>query len=68
MSPAILVLKELVPGARVVAAMPPNRNSARLSKVCDATIAIGIAKVRQSQLPETVFAGSHPISRPAYWK
>jgi uncharacterized LabA/DUF88 family protein len=48
MSPAILALKEFVPSVRVIAAMPPNRNSARLSKVCDATISIGIAKVRQA--------------------
>ena len=68
MSPAILALKELVPSTRVIAAMPPNRNSARLSQVCDVTISIGTAKVRQAQLPEIVMAGSHMISRPSYWK
>lgn len=68
MSPAIHALKRLVPGIRVIAALPPNRNSAGLKAVCDAAITIGIAKIRQAQLPETVMAGSHRLTRPAHWK
>jgi uncharacterized LabA/DUF88 family protein len=68
MSPAIRALRRLVPDMRVIAALPPNRNSAGLKAVCDATIPIGIAKVRQAQLPETVMAGSHPLARPGHWK
>ncbi len=68
MSPAIRALRRLVPSVRVIAALPPNRNSAGLKAVCDAAIPIGKAKVRQAQLPETVMAGSHPLSRPDHWK
>jgi uncharacterized LabA/DUF88 family protein len=68
MSPAIRALKRLVPRARVIAALPPNRNSAGLKAVCDAAITIGTAKVRQAQLPETILTLTHPLSRPDHWK
>lgn len=68
MTPAVRALKRLAPGVRVVAAMPPNRNSAGLAAACDAAIPLGIAKVRQSQLPETVVDGSRPLTRPEHWK
>lgn len=68
MSPAIRALRRLVPGARVIAALPPNRNSAGLKAVCDAAITIGLAKIRQAQLPETVMAGSQALTRPNHWK
>lgn len=67
MSPAIRALRRLVPGVRVIAALPPNRRSFGLQAVCDATIPIGMAKVRQSQLPNTVTAGSRPLLRPSHW-
>lgn len=56
-SPAIRALRRLVPPARVIAALPPNRRS----------FGIGMAKVRQSQLPDTVQAGPHALQRPAHW-
>ncbi len=68
MAPGILALKRLKPDARVIAALPPKRKSQRLEALCDVTIPIGLAKVRQAQLPETVMAGQHPISRPDHWK
>jgi uncharacterized LabA/DUF88 family protein len=67
MSPAIRALRRLVPGVRVIAALPPNRRSFGLKAVCDAAIPIGMAKVRQSQLPNTVQAGSHTLLRPSHW-
>jgi uncharacterized LabA/DUF88 family protein len=68
MTPAVCALKRLAPAVRVVAAMPPNRNSAGLAAACDATIPIGIAKVRRAQLPEIVTAGPRPLARPERWK
>jgi len=67
MSPAIRALRRLLPGVRVVAALPPNRRSFGLQAVCDATIPIGMAKVRQSQLPNAVNAGSRILLRPPHW-
>jgi uncharacterized LabA/DUF88 family protein len=68
MVPAIRALRRLAPAVRVIAALPPNRRSSGLQAVCDATIPIGMAKVRQSQLPETVKVGSHTLARPPHWK
>jgi uncharacterized LabA/DUF88 family protein len=68
MTPAVRALKRLAPGVRVVAAMPPNRNSAGLAAACDAAIPIGIAKVRRAQLPEIVTAGPRSLTRPERWK
>jgi uncharacterized LabA/DUF88 family protein len=67
MSPAIRALRRLVPDVRIIAALPPNRRSFGLQAVCDATIPIGMAKVRQSQLPDTVSTGTRPLLRPSHW-
>lgn len=68
MVPAIRELRASRPEARVVGALPPNRNSSDLRRHCDASFQIGAAKIRQAQLPETVMDGPHAITRPAYWK
>lgn len=68
MASAVRELQCLRPGVRVIAAFPPNRNSSELKRVCDAFISIGDAKIRQAQLPETVWADGHAISRPDHWK
>jgi uncharacterized LabA/DUF88 family protein len=65
---AVRELKSLVPEVRVVAAFPPNRDSSELKRNCDAFMRIGDAKIRQAQLPETVWAGGHSITRPDHWK
>lgn len=66
--PAIKTAKRLRPGLRVVAAMPPGRNSGKLARACDASFPIGSAKVRQAQFPEEmVLATGASISRPEYW-
>jgi uncharacterized LabA/DUF88 family protein len=68
MSPAIRELRASRPDVRVLAALPPNRNSNDLRTHCDASFSIGAAKIRQAQLPATVMDGPHAITRPAYWK
>ena len=68
MSPAVQALRELAPGARVIAALPPNSRSFQLQGICDAAIPIGLAKVRQAQLPKTVMNGPRPLTRPEHWK
>ncbi len=68
MTPAVRALRRLAPEVRVVAALPPNRNSAGLAAVCDAAFPIGFAKVRQAQLPMTVRNGPHLLTRPEHWK
>lgn len=68
MVPAIREVKLLVPGVRVVGALPPNRHSGALKEACDVTFTIGTAKIRQSQLPDSVSAGGSVFTRPGYWK
>ncbi|GAA2614261.1 NYN domain-containing protein [Actinomadura fulvescens] len=68
MCPAVRAIKRLRPSVRVVAALPPKRRSFALQGLCDATIPIGMAKVRQSQLPEQVTAGSQSYARPSHWR
>lgn len=68
MAPAIRELRASRPEVRVLAALPPNRNSNDLRAHCDASFSIGAAKIRQAQLPETVMDGPYPLTRPTYWK
>jgi uncharacterized LabA/DUF88 family protein len=68
MIPAIRELRASRPEIQVIAALPPNRNSNDLRKHCDAAFPIGVAKIRQAQLPETVWANGYPITRPDYWR
>jgi hypothetical protein len=68
MAPAIRTVKDLRRNVRVLAAFPPNRNSSALRRLCDATIPIGMAKIRQSQLPETVMVDGRSYTRPLHWK
>jgi uncharacterized LabA/DUF88 family protein len=68
MVPAIRELRAARREARIVGALPPNRNSSDLRAHCDASFRIGAAKIRQAQLPETVMDGAYAITRPPYWK
>lgn len=55
-------------GKRVVVAFPPARASAALRRIAHASLTIGRATLRDSQLPETVVkADGHPLRRPASW-
>jgi uncharacterized LabA/DUF88 family protein len=68
MAPAVRRLRASRPAVRVIAVLPPNRNSNDLRTLCDAAFEIGTARIRQAQLPETVMDGEHAITRPVYWK
>ncbi len=68
MCPAIHAIRRLRPRVRVIAALPPNRRSPGLQRLCDATIPIGWANVRQSQLPDVVQSGRQRYTRPPHWK
>lgn len=68
MCPAVREVKSLRPAATVVAAFPPNRRSFDLKRACDAGFPIGLAKVRQSLLPEIVQANGQIYRRPSHWK
>lgn len=68
MCPAVRAAKRLRPTATLVAAFPPNRRSFDLKRVCDASFPIGLAKVRQSLLPEIVQADGQIYRRPSHWK
>ncbi|MBO0803809.1 MAG: NYN domain-containing protein [Nocardiopsaceae bacterium] len=68
MIPAVRALRRLVSGIRVLAVLPPRRRSFALATACDATIPIGVTRLRQSQLPRTVAAGSRLFVRPEHWK
>jgi uncharacterized LabA/DUF88 family protein len=68
MCPAIHSVRRLQPSARVVAALPPNRNSAALRAICDGSLSIGMDKIRRSQLPDIVMAGTGTFARPDHWK
>jgi uncharacterized LabA/DUF88 family protein len=64
---AIQELKGLRPGIRVIAALPPNRRSGDLTRACDGSFQISETKIRQAQLPKTVWVDGHPIARPDHW-
>jgi uncharacterized LabA/DUF88 family protein len=66
--PAIRSLKRLRPAKKVIAAFPPNRRSDDLRRAANATFTIGLAKLRQSQLPDTVVTGAGIVlTRPSHW-
>ncbi len=65
--PAIKAAKQVNPRLRVVAAMPPRRNSSELKKACNASFQIGKAKIRQAQLPDVVQRKKGTVKRPDYW-
>ncbi|WP_424528519.1 NYN domain-containing protein [Sphaerisporangium viridialbum] len=68
MCPAIRSVKRLLPSVRVIAVFPPNRRSHDLMRACDATLPLGLAKVRQSQLPESITVAGTTLKRPDHWK
>nr|WP_289018714.1 NYN domain-containing protein [uncultured Ornithinimicrobium sp.] len=66
--PAVRAVRRLDPGIRQVAVFPPKRFSDELKRAVDASMHLGIAKIRQAQLPPVVVDGQHAHSRPAYWQ
>ncbi len=66
--PAVRSVKRLRPDKRVVAAFPPNRQSAELKRATDGHLFIGQEKIRRSQLPTSVTtATGMRLDRPEYW-
>jgi uncharacterized LabA/DUF88 family protein len=67
--PAVRSVHRLAPDKRVVAAFPPQRHSDELRRTVHAAFTIGLAKIRQSQLPATVTGADGVIlRRPPYWQ
>lgn len=68
LTPAVRAARALHPNLFVTAAFPPKRFSAELNKLMPGSFHISPAKIRQSQLPQTVLdASSRSYSRPAEW-
>ncbi len=66
--PAVRAVGRLRPQKRLVAAFPPRRHSDELRRSVYAAFTIGIAKIRQSQLPnEVVPSNGGTLCRPGYW-
>lgn len=66
--PAVRTARELAPDRRLVAVFPPKRHSAELKRTVDASLRLGEAIIRQSQLPnELVSAAGIKLQRPAKW-
>lgn len=70
MIPAINIARRLKPSQTFVAAFPPRRWSDELRRVLPSSFPIGKARIRSSQLPETVVDEStgRSLCRPAKWK
>ncbi len=68
LTPAVKAARALNPNLFVAAALPPKRYSAELKKLMPGSFHISPAKIRQSQLPQTVpGAAGRSYSRPAKW-
>lgn len=68
LTPAVKAARTLSPKLFVAAAFPPKRYSSELKKLMPSSFHISPAKIRQSQLPETVQgAAGRAYSRPAKW-
>ena len=67
--PPIKVIKELFPRKRIVAAFPPNRNSAEMARVAHASFHIGRGNIARSLLSEEITKPDGTIiRRPDSWK
>lgn len=62
-------LRSLYPRKQVIVMLPPNRHSVELAKAANASLPIGEAKFRQSQLPDEVLrSDGYILKRPQHWK
>lgn len=67
--PAVRTVRRLRPEKRIFAAFPPMRRSDDLrAAVKGQVLNISTAKIRQSQLPDSVWLGTVKLERPAHWK
>lgn len=69
LSPAVRASRRLHPDAVVIAAFPPERNSAELRKHVHGVFNIGRDKLARAQMPDSVLdpGNGTPHVRPAYW-
>ncbi|EOD69649.1 NYN domain-containing protein [Amycolatopsis vancoresmycina] len=66
--PAVRALKRVCPDKEVVVAFPPARWSHDLKLAVLAAFPIGVAKLRQAQLPvEVITDDGHTLKRPGRW-
>jgi uncharacterized LabA/DUF88 family protein len=68
MLPALAIAQQLHASLFVLPAFPPKRNSDEVKRAFPAATHIGKAKVRQSQLPDTVVAEGRKLTRPDKWR
>ena len=61
-------IRKLYPAKRIIAIFPPNRTSGKLRSVANASFQLGVALIRQSQLPNPVVKpDGFAIAKPATW-
>ena len=65
--PAIQIAQRSAPGILLSVAFPPGRRSKRIQAAFPSSFVIGEAKIRQSQLPETVQDTQWAYRRPTKW-
>jgi hypothetical protein len=68
MMPAVKAVRRLRPEAKLVALFPPARYSDDLKRAVHAHFRIGEARLRQAQMPDTVYTPAASYSRPVHWK
>lgn len=68
LTPPVLAVKQYFPEKRLIGAFPPRRNSVQLGRAVHAKFTIGRAKLRDSQLPDTITLPSGVVlERPSRW-
>ena len=67
--PPVLTVREFFPDKRIVAAFPPGRTSAQLTRAVNASFTIGRAKLKKSQFPDQITkSDGYTLSRPGRWQ
>ena len=69
LAPPVGQIRARFPSKRVIVVQPPGRNSVHLKQAANAAFTLGEAKLRQSQLPESLTtSGGHMLQRPGHWR
>lgn len=67
MVPAIRSVRRLRRSAKVIAMFPPARYSEDLKRAVHSYLRLSEARIRQSQLPQTVYGPGGTYNRPKHW-
>lgn len=67
MVPAIRSVRRLQRSAKVIAMFPPARYSEAMKRAVHSHLRLSEARIRQSQLPQTVYGPGGTYSRPKHW-